>query len=113
MKLGVVLCFDAAHSLPGYEGKCRRVHGHTYRVEVAIEGEKDPRTQFVMDYFDLEKAVKEVLDGLDHRYLNEIIEHPSCENIALYIREKLEQKLRNVKLVYVKLWEGENKWTMV
>jgi len=113
MKLGIVTHFDAAHSLPKYEGKCRSIHGHTYTVEVIVEGEINSETNFVMDYMDIKKVVKEVLEGLDHKYLNEIIEYPSCEKIAGHIKNELLKKLKGVELTSVKLWEGKNQWVMI
>jgi 6-pyruvoyltetrahydropterin/6-carboxytetrahydropterin synthase len=115
IKLGVEQTFEAAHSLPGYNGKCKNVHGHTYTVEVVVEGNLDTKTNFVMDYFELRRIVNDVLEEIDHTFLNDIIEYPSCENILLFIKKKLERKLKNkkVSLVSVKLWEGKGQWAMV
>jgi 6-pyruvoyltetrahydropterin/6-carboxytetrahydropterin synthase len=63
-----------------------------------------------MDYFDLRKITEEVLSSLDHRYLNEIISYPTCENIAMYIKNGVAERLKEAKLISVRIWEGEDQW---
>jgi 6-pyruvoyltetrahydropterin/6-carboxytetrahydropterin synthase len=81
--------FDAAHSLASApEGhKCRRLHGHSYRVDVHVTGEIDPEQGWVMDFGVLKDAVAPILDALDHRCLNEIpgLEDPTSERIAVFL----------------------------
>ncbi|MEM2933820.1 MAG: 6-carboxytetrahydropterin synthase QueD [Methanocellales archaeon] len=115
MKLGVELQFDAAHSLPRYEGKCKNIHGHTYTAEVIVSGKVDGETHFILDYFILKKLLGEVIAELDHRYLNEILEYPTSERIAQYIYRKMREKLKgyNVELISIKLWEGKDKWVKI
>lgn len=115
MKIGLSLEFDAAHCLPGYDGKCAQVHGHTYEVEVVLEGPVDEETGFLLDFYDLKRILKSVLDELDHRDLNGILPNPTAEKIAEYIKAGLEKRLLDspARLVSVKLWEGRNKWVMV
>jgi 6-pyruvoyltetrahydropterin/6-carboxytetrahydropterin synthase len=115
MKMGLTLEFDAAHRLPGYDGKCARVHGHTYDVEVVLEGPVDEKTGFLMDFYDLKQILKSVLDELDHRDLNEILPNPTAERIAEHIKAGLENRILGTpaSLVSVKLWEGKNKWVMI
>ena len=112
--MGLSLEFDAAHRLPGYDGKCSRVHGHTYEVEVVLEGPVDEESGLLMDFYDLKQALKKVLEGLDHRDLNEILDNPTAEMIAEHIKAGLEAVLFGTPaaLVSVKLWEGKNKWVM-
>ena len=114
MRMGLSLEFDAAHRLPGYDGKCARVHGHTYEVEVVVEGPVDEKTGFLMDFYDLKEALRSVLEELDHRDLNEILDNPTAECIADHIRAGLEAVLlaTPAALVSVKLWEGKGKWVM-
>jgi 6-pyruvoyltetrahydropterin/6-carboxytetrahydropterin synthase len=114
MRMGLSLEFDAAHRLPGYDGKCSRVHGHTYDVEVVLEGPVDDENGFLMDFYDLKQILKSVLEELDHRDLNEILSNPTAERIAEHIKASLESQLldRSASLVSVKLWEGKNKWVM-
>jgi len=111
MRVGVSLGFDAAHSLPDYPGKCRNVHGHTYQVEVVVEGKIDPETRFVVDFTDLKTILRSVVEELDHRYINEVIEYPTAEYIALYIKKGVSARLSgNLRLVSVRLHEGGGKW---
>ena len=73
--------FDAAHYLPEYNGKCERLHGHTYKLVVKVEGTPD-KEGMVIDFIRLKNIVKEeVLSKLDHACLNDILKQPSAENI--------------------------------
>ena len=72
--------FDAAHYLPEYNGKCERLHGHTYKLVVKVEGTPD-KEGMVIDFIRLKNIVKEeVLSKLDHACLNDILKQPSAEN---------------------------------
>lgn len=100
--------FDSAHFLPKYHGKCERLHGHTYRLRVTLEGEPDSEGM-VCDFAEIKKVVKErVLADLDHNNLNDVMENPSAENIAVWIWEKLQGQFGEAKLYEVKVWETEN-----
>ena len=114
MKLGVVTEFDAAHLLPGYQGKCARLHGHTYQVEIVVEGEVG-EDGFVMDFYQLKQIISKALQELDHSYLNDILPNPTAETIARWISDHLAQDLDGTaaRLVSLKLWEGKNKWVMI
>jgi 6-pyruvoyltetrahydropterin/6-carboxytetrahydropterin synthase len=114
LKLGLVSEFDAAHSLPGYKGKCSRVHGHTYKVEIVIEGPVDEKSGFVVDFFCLKEILRQSLEDLDHRFLNDVLPNPTAEKIAEHISSRLKSNLEKLpaRLVSVKLWEGKNKWVM-
>ncbi|MBO8160453.1 MAG: 6-carboxytetrahydropterin synthase QueD [Thermosipho sp. (in: Bacteria)] len=99
--------FDAAHNLVKYHGKCEKLHGHTYKLIVTIAGEKDEEGM-VIDFLEIKKVVKEnVLNILDHSYINEIIEQPSTENIAEWIWNRLFDKLKTERyfLYEIKLYE--------
>ncbi len=110
MKIGREFYFDAAHSLPEYKGKCEQVHGHTYKLEVEIEG-KVKEKGLVLDFEELKRAVeKKVIDRLDHKNLNEILENPTCEKIAEWSFRELKPEL---PLHSIKLWEGQGKWVLV
>jgi 6-pyruvoyltetrahydropterin/6-carboxytetrahydropterin synthase len=114
MKLGLITEFDAAHSLPGYQGKCVNLHGHTYQVEVVVEGEMG-EDGFVMDFYKLKKLIAGALDDLDHSYLNDILPNPTAETIAQWISDRLKRDMMgtSVRLLSLKLWEGKNKWVMI
>jgi len=105
MLLNRIFYFDAAHFLPGYQGKCGKLHGHTYKLEVSIEG-KMAESGMILDFSSLSQIVQErVSDILDHNLLNDFMPNPTCEKIAFFIWEKLASKLN---LYSLKLWEGKN-----
>jgi 6-pyruvoyltetrahydropterin/6-carboxytetrahydropterin synthase len=114
MKLGLITEFDAAHSLPGYQGKCANLHGHTYQVEIVVEGDVG-EDGFVMDFYKLKKIIAVALDDLDHSYLNDILPNPTAETIAQWISDRLKRDMMGtaVRLLSLKLWEGKNKWVMI
>ncbi len=97
MELRKTFQFEAAHLLPGLpkSHKCRRLHGHSFQVEVVVSGECDPKLGWVLDYADITSAFKPLWEKLDHRYLNEVagLENPTSENIALWIWKRLKPRL--------------------
>lgn len=104
--------FSAAHSLREYGGSCERLHGHNYKVEITVQSKQLNSIGIVMDFRDLKKLLKEVLSGMDHRYLNELPTfaeaNPSAENIAQHIFTSLSGKIpAPVKLAQVTVWENE------
>jgi len=125
------LSFDAAHYTKGVGGKCMNIHGHTFRVNVEVEGEVDPETGFVIDFSVLKKIVKEVIEEYDHKVIvpkkdvNEtflkgkfrgeikVLDYPeaSTEYIALDIARKIHEKLNMP--VKVKLFEGLRNYVIV
>jgi len=98
--------FEAAHLLPHSpaDNKCRRLHGHSFVVDVAVEGEVDPRTGWVMDFADLKSSAQPVIDELDHRYLNELegLSNPTSEIVAHYLWERLKPKLPLLACIIVR-----------
>ncbi len=105
MELRKTFQFEAAHLLPRLpkSHKCRRLHGHSFQVEVVVAGECDPRLGWVMDYADITRAFKPVWERLDHYYLNEVpgLENPTSENIAIWIWKRLKPKLPRLTEVIV------------
>ena len=95
----------AAHHLPGHE-KCGRLHGHTYQIDVTIEG--DHKGGMVLDFSDLKKAVREVLAKYDHRDWNDALEYPSVENICELLHKDMKPGLKFP--FHVRVWEGHGKW---
>ena len=89
--------FEAAHLLPHLPKthKCRRLHGHSFKVEIAVAGECDPKLGWVMDYADISAAFKPLWRRLDHFYLNKIpgLKNPTSENVAMWIWKRLKSKL--------------------
>lgn len=86
--------FEAAHRLPRHPGKCRNLHGHSYCLVVTVERPVDPVTGMGMDFADLKLVVgREVVERLDHRSLNEVIENPTAEEMAVWIWKRLADSL--------------------
>ena len=88
--------FEAAHTLPNVPAghKCARMHGHSFRVEISVEGDVDPRMGWLYDHAQIGEAAREVIELLDHNYLNDIkgLENPTFENLAVWLWEKLAPK---------------------
>lgn len=97
--------FEAAHSLPASPPghKCRRLHGHSFRVDVTVEGEVDQRTGWLMDFAEIKAAFAPLLARLDHYHLNEIdgLENPTAENLARWIWNGLKPALAELSCVAV------------
>ncbi len=112
MRITQAFSFEAAHFLPHVpEGhRCRRMHGHSYRVELTLEGPVEPHTGWVVDFFEVEAAFEPVLRRLDHYCLNEVegLENPTAENIALWVWERVKPALPLVAAVRV--YETPNSW---
>jgi 6-pyruvoyltetrahydropterin/6-carboxytetrahydropterin synthase len=105
MKLGVTEYIDCAHYLPGH-AKCGRLHGHTYKIEVVIEGEN--RSGMIMDFADLKTAVRDTLAQFDHTLFNDFLEYPSIENICEMLKKQLDGRLHFP--FTLRIWEGQGKW---
>ncbi len=112
MKISQAFRFEAAHRLPNVPEthRCRRLHGHSYRVEVLLHGPVDPHTGFVVDFFDLERGFAEIVGTLDHRCLNDVegLENPTAENIAIWIWARLKPSLE--QLCAVRVYETAESW---
>ena|SRR5258708_39947744 len=97
--------FEAAHRLPRVppEHKCARLHGHSFRVELAIAGEVNPTTGWLLDFGELHALWAPLHDALDHRYLNEVpgLENPTSEVLAKWIWDKMKPKLAELVTVTV------------
>lgn len=106
MKACIIEYIDAAHCLPRHK-TCEPMHGHTYRVEVKVEGEKG-EDGMVMDFAELRGIVRRVLKEYDHKVLNDIVEYPTCENLCEAIYAKLEKELKFP--FTLRIWEGRDKW---
>ncbi|MDM8215189.1 6-carboxytetrahydropterin synthase QueD [Desulfovibrio piger] len=90
--------FSAGHALRHYEGKCERLHGHNFAVELTVEGERlEPGTEILLDFKLLKLALKTTLEELDHRILNEVPPfddiNPSSENLSRHIWSRVAQLL--------------------
>lgn len=97
--------FEAAHHLPNVPDghKCRRLHGHSFRVELICEGEIDSHTGWLIDFADIKRAFEPVYARLDHRYLNEVegLQNPTSENVARWIWARVRATLPSLVQINV------------
>ena len=105
MLIHKIFQLESAHRLPNVpQGhKCARVHGHSFRIEVHIEGQLDSRLGWVMDFADIKTAFEPLLEALDHRYLNDVegLENPTSEHLAIWIWERLKPSLPSLARIVV------------
>jgi 6-pyruvoyltetrahydropterin/6-carboxytetrahydropterin synthase len=107
--------FASAHALRNYKGRCENVHGHNWKVRVVIEGEKLDPTGMLVDFLDVKSLMGEILDRIDHQFLNEIppfdVINPSAENIAEYFYQQMTGRLQStpvpVRISEVVIWETD------
>ena len=97
--------FEAAHRLPNVpEGhKCQRLHGHSFKIELAIFGPVDGKTGWFIDFGDMDEIWLPLYETLDHHYLNEVpgLENPTSEHLARWLWERLKAKLPQLSRVTV------------
>lgn len=111
--------YDSAHFLRNYHGKCERMHGHRYVVELALATDKLDEAGIAFDFVHVKKALRGVADHLDHENLNELppfteIE-PSAENQAHYIHDEMKRLLPEAMaaaVLYVKVWETPTQFAL-
>jgi 6-pyruvoyltetrahydropterin/6-carboxytetrahydropterin synthase len=105
--LKVEASFSSAHNLRGYKGKCEALHGHNWKVEVLVRAQELDKTGMVMDFTEIKKHLRAVLEKLDHTYLNKIAYfkkiNPTSENISKYIYQRLAARIQGLAAVTV--WE--------
>lgn len=116
--------FAAGHALRHYKGKCENVHGHNYRVQVVLRGEKLDGAGLLADFTEMKRLLRAISEPLDHVFLNDIEPfttlNPSAENIAWYICEKMQEGIIHaespvkgasqpnpVEVAEVKVWETD------
>jgi 6-pyruvoyltetrahydropterin/6-carboxytetrahydropterin synthase len=110
----IIKSFSAAHLLAEIGGKCEELHGHNFKVEITVAAEKLNSNGLLIDFRFLKKVLGEILEDVDHKHLNALTAftgiNPSAENIAKYICDKMETKVKTagVNVVRVKIWESEN-----
>jgi 6-pyruvoyltetrahydropterin/6-carboxytetrahydropterin synthase len=109
--------FAAGHYLRNYKGKCENPHGHNYRVQVTLRGDKLDKAGLLLDFKDLKEVMRHVIDRLDHQMLNEIDPftalNPSAENLARYFYEQASTRLKaltegRVRVCDVTIWETDS-----
>ncbi len=112
-RLKIIDSFSAGHQLKCYRGKCERVHGHNFRVEVTVEGFKLNRAGLAMDFKDLKRRLADILAELDHQMLNRLPPfkkaNPSSENLAAHIYRDFAAALpKSLRMVEVWVWESDS-----
>jgi 6-pyruvoyltetrahydropterin/6-carboxytetrahydropterin synthase len=113
-ELKVVTRFAAAHRLTMVGTKCENMHGHNWKIEVFLTGEKLDEAGVVMDFGDIKTRLREIVGRLDHQYLNELAmfqgRQPSSERIATYVATELQQAIQHpaVRVSRVSAWESED-----
>ena len=114
--------FEAAHRVAGYPGKCDRLHGHSWTVEAVVKGEKLDALGMLVDFKLVKGKLRELLETLDHRMLNELPafvagKNPTAENIASYVYDEMAKaeffrSMPHVKLAEIKVWESPRSYVV-
>jgi 6-pyruvoyltetrahydropterin/6-carboxytetrahydropterin synthase len=109
--------YDSAHYLRNYQGKCERLHGHRYVVELALATDELDRAGIAFDFVDVKKHLRELADHLDHNNLNDMPPfdtlEPSAENQAKYFYDEMKRRLpprMAEAILYAKVWETPTQW---
>lgn len=115
-ELSVEQTFAAGHALRNYKGKCENVHGHNYRVRVVVQGAELDHRGLLVDFGDIKKVMKKVIERLDHQFLNDVPPftewNPTAENLALYFYQEVSKGLEGVAQMplavsEVNVWETD------
>ena len=105
MRIFKEFTFEAAHRLPNVppDHKCHRLHGHSFRVRLTLEGPLDPELAWVADFAEIKRAFRPLYEQLDHHYLNEIegLENPTAENLSRWIFLRLRDTLPLMSAIIV------------
>ena len=111
----IQMSFSSAHYLRDYVGKCANLHGHNYKVEVHVRGQKLDRIGMLIDFADLKAATKKVVDYLDHRNINDLPPfdqeiNSTAEELAAYFLREVGAQLNDdrIQVFKVRIWETEN-----
>jgi 6-pyruvoyltetrahydropterin/6-carboxytetrahydropterin synthase len=109
--------FEAAHHLPEYDGKCAKIHGHSYKLEVTFSGRVDIRARglatdaMVCDFHIMKSLIDRIINRYDHTDLNTYFAKPTAETLAVAIYNELLGVIpRDCELCSVKLWETEDSY---
>lgn len=113
-ELKVVTQFAAAHRLNNFYGKCEALHGHNWKVEIFVTADSLDEAGLVLDFGKIKSQARELLDEVDHTFLNELPafqnQNPSSENLARYLFERLSSALNDqrVQVTRVAVWESDH-----
>jgi len=112
-ELSIETGFASAHQLRGYKGKCEKLHGHNWKVQISVTAERLNEIDIAIDFHELKKIANEVISPLDHAFLNDIFpfteKNPSSENVAKWIYESMKKKINddNIRVSAVTVWESD------
>jgi len=113
-ELKIVTRFAAAHQLTMVGAKCENMHGHNWRIEVYVQGGQLDDGGVLMDFGEIKRQVADVMEQLDHRYLNELNHfanaQPSSENIAFFVAQQLRKRIDRpgLRVSRVAAWESDD-----
>ena len=109
--------YDSAHFLRNYHGKCERLHGHRYVIEIALTAETLDEAGIAFDFVHIKKHLRDLANELDHENLNDIppfdVIEPSAENQARYFHDELKRRLpepMGQAILYARVWETPTQW---
>ncbi len=112
-KLNVTSQFASAHRLNGYDGACKNLHGHNWKVRVGIECEKTDEIGMTIDFGVVKTELNKLMDSLDHSFLNDLScfknHNPTSENIAKYIYDEMKKRIsvESCRVADVEVWESD------
>ncbi len=114
-EISVEQTFAAGHALRNYKGRCENVHGHNFRVQVKIQGDRLDDTGLLVDFIDVKGVMRGVIERLDHQFLNDVPpfdeKNPSAENIAEYFHGEMTRGLAAapvpIRIREVTVWETD------
>ena len=109
--------FEACHHLPHYNGKCRNLHGHSYKLEVTVSGSvvedtENPKCGMIIDFNDIKEIVEnEIIRYVDHTDLNTLYDNPTAEIMVVDFFKRIYRALpKSMKVVRVRLWETDSSY---
>ena len=113
-ELKTIFSFGSAHQLRNYNGKCEHLHGHNWKIEVYVKGDKLDDNGLLIDFTEIKRVTREILEDIDHKFLNELEYfteiNPSSENIAKYIYERTSTQINDnrIHVSRITAWESDN-----
>ena len=112
-KLNVISDFSSAHKLNGYEGLCKNLHGHNWKIRIGILCKKVDKIGMTIDFGEVKKNLNDIMTMLDHTYLNDLEyfkeNNPTSENIAKFIYHEMKKriKVQDCRMAEVEVWESD------